>query len=136
MIIKSILFFMLFLFLFLETTIFSFPTVAIISIILYIYFPDVSTLLIIFIATLILDMLRLTPIPATFIFLILGFAAIEYFRKSLDFSDVKSTMLIVFIGAFVYARLFEYYPSVLFYGVIFVLTFFVINFIAKKYIIS
>lgn len=136
MIARTILIFLIFASLIFETTIFSFPAITILSLILYIYYPDFSSLIVIFVATLILDMLRLIPIPTSFIFLILLFIAIDYLRRSLDFADVKSTMLIVFIGAFVYARLFEYYPSVLLYGLVFVLTFFVLDFVTKKYLLT
>ena len=133
---RAILVFFLFLALVFETSFFSFPFVLILSLILWIYYPDATTLVFVFIATLILDILRLMPIASSIIFLIISFILIDISRKSLDFSDVKSTMLVVFIGVFLYARFFSYFPSVIFYGLIFIVTFLIVEVFAKKYILN
>ena len=117
--IKIVLLSFLFLAVLLQTTIISFPLFIIFSIILYILYPEVDMILAIFIGSVILDILQLTPIGSTALFVISIFVLINITQKFFNTRDYKTILLIIFIASVLYAFIFSYGINWILYTVIF-----------------
>lgn len=135
--IKIILFFFLLLAILLQTTVISFPLFIIFSIILYILYPELDSVFIIFVGAVILDILQITPIGATALFVISFLLIINFAQKFFNTRDYKSILLIIFIASIAYALIFSYgvnwFLYILIFGGILIMTQIFNRRLVKKY---
>ena len=97
----------------------SLPIVFILCVLLYVLEPKSLTVALIFFAGIILDMLRLTPIGSTSLFLLATCALIYLYRNTLELKEMQFIILPPFVFAYIYASLFHYNTNILIYLVLF-----------------
>lgn len=112
---KYIIFILIFISLFLETSLISFPLVLTLSLLCYMLYPQVSTVVFVFFAGLILDSLNLAPIGTTSFAILISFSVVEAIKSTFTLSDYRLIILVLFAGSYVYALLFQYNANILIY---------------------
>ena len=108
MVYKNILLALIFVSLFFETTIFSFPLVFVFSLVAYILYPEIPVIIAAVLAGLILDALKVSTIGATPVVTIFAFFIIEVFQKALAIKDFIFIFVFMFAASYLYAVLFSY----------------------------
>jgi len=98
-----------------ESTVFAFPFVFVVSLILYILFPDTRTIIYAFIAGLLIDIARLSIIGATPITLLMSFLILNMIKEKVLLNSYKTILPILFASAFIYGNFFSYENSLLVY---------------------
>ena len=105
---RTILLFTLIVSLVLDSTLISLPLVAAICILMYLLYPDIATLVIIFLAGLVIDSLRLAPLGATSLFLVVSCASIYLYENTFELKDLTFAVILLFIFTNIYGLLFGY----------------------------
>ena len=115
-----------------EGTILSLPLVFALSLLFYTLFPDESTLLVVFAAGFVLDILRIIPSGSTLIAMAAAFLIIFFWRRLFETRDLRVALGIIFVCSFVYAKFFDYSANVLVYCSIFVFSAAVVSYLTKR----
>lgn len=118
---KSILLIIIFLSLFIDSTIVSLPIVFAISILYYILFPNSATVFFLIFLMLILDVLRVIPLGLSSVALSVSFISIYLVRTFAEISDTKVVGILIFIITLIYARIAEYSTNLFIYTFIFLI---------------
>jgi hypothetical protein len=116
----------------LEGTILSLPLVFALSLLSYTLFSDESTLIVVFVAGFVLDILRIIPPGSTLIAMALSFLIIYFWRRLFETRDLRVALGIIFIFSFVYAKFFDYSVNVLVYFSTFLFSAAVISYFTKR----
>jgi len=130
---KNILLFFLAFSLILETTIFSFPLVVILSLCLFILFPSIGVLISIFVVGLLLDSVKAGILGVTPLFLFLYFLILTVYQKVFNFKDSLTILLFIFLPTVVYAHISTYSINIFSYLLFFVLLFLLIRYFKKVF---
>src|SRR5688500_14215901 len=101
--------------LFLDGTFLSLPLVFALCILLYVIEPKSATIVLIFFTGIVIDMLRLTTVGSTSLFLLCSCALIYIYRNTFEFKDTRVITLLPFIFAYIYANIFGYNTNILIY---------------------
>lgn len=102
-----------------EGTIISFPIIFALGCLTFIISPDSSTMVILFIAGIILDILRVQTIGLTSMSMTLAFILIFLYSRIFEFKDWHIWLLIIFIFTLVFARVASYSTNLVVYVLIF-----------------
>lgn len=129
---KPILLILLFLSLFLESTLIVFPVFLIISVLLFVLFPKIPVLVGVFLGSIILDILKVTTIGFTALFIFTIFLVLNIYIKSVDIKDFKVVLIITFISSIAYSYLSSYSVNLIIYLLIFGITYGVFLYLSKK----
>ncbi len=129
---KHILYLILVLSLFLETTLFSFPLVVVTALLLYIFFPKTETLFMVFMIGLLLDALKVSQFGITPLFLMGVFLLLNFYKRYFEPKDLLFVTPFVFLCAFIYALLVSYAVSITFYSLLFVQALMVVLYARSK----
>lgn len=116
---KNILAVLLILSIFIETTVFSFPFVFVLSLLLFIFFPEMRILFLIFFISLLMDVLKSSATGIYPLVIFSSFALIALYRKAFELKDYKVVLLILFLLTFAYAKFASYADNLIIYVVIF-----------------
>lgn len=133
---QKILVILLFLSIILEPTLLAFPAVIIFSILLFFLDGSRRVLILIFIACVFLDILRMQNIGATSLFLFLVFFALDFYRKNFDVSDSRIVLSLAFVFSFMYASFAKYSINIIFFLALFGVLFFSLRKTHKNYLKS
>lgn len=117
--IKQFLVFLLFLSVIIESTVFAFPFVFIISLILYLTAPSTRTVIYAFIAGLLIDIVRLSTIGLTPLAILISFLILDMVKTRMLLNSHKTILLILFVAAFLYGNFFSYNGNLLVYVSVF-----------------
>lgn len=102
-----------------EATFFSIPFFFITSMLLYILKPQVGIVLVAFLGSIVLDILRVMPVGSTALALFSAFLLVEIMRGEVIFTDYKLATIFIFIASFGYGKIFQYSDNILIYAIIF-----------------
>ncbi len=116
---RNILVLFLFLSVAIESTVFAFPFIFVVSLILYILFPDTKTIVYTFIAGLLIDTLRTSIIGTTPITLLISFLILDLIKTRMLLNSHKTILLVLFASAFLYGNVFSYEDDLLIYVAVF-----------------
>ena len=116
---RNILVLFLFLSVAIESTVFAFPFIFVVSLILYILFPDTKTIVYTFIAGLLIDTLRTSIIGTTPITLLISFLILDLIKTRMLLNSYKTILLVLFASAFLYGNIFSYEDDLLIYVYVF-----------------
>lgn len=138
MIIRILLYFLLFVLVIVESTLYSFPFVLTASLITYLLFPRVSTLVIIFLAAFALDVVRIYNIGVTPLVIFVIIAALSFNSKIFDIRDYLYILGVSVLGSIIYANIMNYHINLVLLGMMFGMAVLAGSFIlkGKKKIIS
>ncbi|OGH17240.1 MAG: hypothetical protein A3C30_01385 [Candidatus Levybacteria bacterium RIFCSPHIGHO2_02_FULL_40_18] len=114
--------FLLFLFisLFLESTVISFPFIFLISLIYYIFYPSTRTLITAVLAGLFIDILSVSIIGQTSLAILISYLLIEFYKKAFDTRDWRILLILLFTATYIYSNIFPYENNLLIYLSLFV----------------
>lgn len=110
---------LLFVSLFIETSLVAFPFIFILSVITYILFPDLKTFMTVFLIGLGLDILKASPVGATPLVIFSSFSLLDLVRRVFELKDYKIIILILFIMSLIYSKVFSYTDNLLIYILLF-----------------
>jgi hypothetical protein len=113
--IKTLLYILIILAFFFDGSFISLPIVFGLCILLYVISPTPISILMGFLAGIIMDMLRLTPIGATSLALVLSCGFIYVYRNTFELNDLKFIILLPFVFAYLYALFFNYNTNIFIY---------------------
>lgn len=102
-----------------EATVVAFPFVLIICLTAYILYPDLRTVLISFLAGIIIDILKLSPMGITSAVILVSFLIIDLVRHAFEIKDYKIMLFILFAASFAYSKYFSYSGNLVLYILIF-----------------
>lgn len=105
----------------LESSLVSFPLLVLISCMIFFLNSSKESFFLIFIASLILDSLRVLPIGANPIFIFIVFLVLDLYRKNFETADVNPVIFLILVSLLVYAMLAGYFPGIVFF-IIFAVT--------------
>ncbi len=105
--------------LFLETSLFAFPFLFIFSMLLYVLYPEISTIFLVIFCSLVLDSLKLSQVGLSAVLIIFSFGVVEFLRKFFDFRDYKIILGLLFLGSIIFSIISVYSLNLLFYFLIF-----------------
>lgn len=115
-----------------ETTVITFPLVYITLLILYILYPDSLSVILGFIAGLVLDSLKLTPIGVSSIVIMTSFGLLELYSRFFELRDPKIAILGISISSFIFSKMFSYTADLLLYIFIFGIAGFLVVYFQKR----
>ena len=113
MIRENLLLTILFISLFFELTIIPLPIVFLVSIIFYVLYPSIRTIIFVMIAGLLLDILSVSVPGLTPLAALVSFLIIDLYKKAFEIRDWRVFLLILFISTYGYARIFSYSNNLL-----------------------
>ena len=118
MLLRSVMVILLFLFVLLESTIISFPLVLVASVIAFVLFPEIKTLVVIFLAAFVLDSVRLHMIGITPLVIFAIIFILNFNREFFDIRDYVYLLAVVILGVIVYSHIMDYGISLMISGMI------------------
>ncbi|MBI4091888.1 MAG: hypothetical protein HY427_01640 [Candidatus Levybacteria bacterium] len=131
MISKNWLLAILITFLFFELTLIPFPVVFLISLVFYILYPEVRTVIFTTTAGLLLDILSVSIIGQTSLVILVSFLIIDIYKKAFEIRDWRASFVILFISTYIYAKIFSYETSPLLFIVVFGVAAILINYFMR-----
>ena len=132
MIRENLLLAILFISLFFELTLVPFPIVFLVSLVLYILYPKVRTVIFASIAGLLLDILNVSLPGFTPLAILISFLIIDLYKKAFDIRDWRVLFIILFISTYIYAKIFSYSSNLLLFILVFGTTGIIINYTTKR----
>lgn len=130
--IRNILLTLIFLSLVFDGTIVSLPLVFTFALICYIFAPDASTVLILFLAGIILDILRVSGVGSTSAAMTLSYAFIYFYRRAFELKDYRILLVILLVLSFIYGKVFNYSGNLISYLLIFILAGVIFSYFSKS----
>lgn len=118
MILRILLYCLLFLLVLLESTVIAFPLLLICSIITFMLFPGVRTIITIFFAAFALDVLKMNNIGLTPLIIFAVIFVLSFNDKLFDIRDYAYIFGVVVIGVIVYAIVMNYQVSLILMGMV------------------
>lgn len=116
---RLILVLLIFTSLFFETAILALPFLFTVSILSFMFFPDLKTLIIVFIAGILLDILKVNTVGLTPIIIFSSFIILVFIKRVFEIRDFRINLLILFFSSFVFANFASYSDNLLIYFMIF-----------------
>ncbi len=129
---RNILVLLLFLSFVIESTVFAIPFVFVVSLVLYILFPDLKTIIYTFIAGLLLDITKVSIIGLTPLILLILFFGLDLIKTRMLLNSYRTILLLLFASAFLYGNFFAYEDNMLIYASIFGISYLLILYFNKK----
>lgn len=108
---ENLFIFFLFVSLFLELTLVSFPFVFLISLPFYILYPDVRTITVTVVFGVLADIINVSVIGQTPLAILITYLFIELYKKAFDTRDWRILISILLAAAYIYSRIFSYYSN-------------------------
>lgn len=121
MITRIVLSSLLLLALILDSTLISLPLLFGFCILLYILYPDMASVVLIFLAGLAIDILRMAPIGSTSFAMIITCGFIYLYRNTFELRDLQFVVILPFVFAYIYAALFNYNANPIIYLLLFLM---------------
>ncbi len=118
--------------LFLESTLIFFPFVFLTSLLFYIIYPDVRTVILTAFFGILTDIANVSIIGQTTLAILIAYLFIELYKRAFDTRDWRIILLMLFIATYFYASVFIYENSLLIYLLFFVCVGVVINYFVHK----
>ena len=105
--------------LFFETAILALPFLFIVSILSFMLFPDLKTLILVFIVGILLDILKVNTVGLTPVITFVSFIILVFIKRVFEVRDFRINLLILFFSSFVFANFASYSDNLLIYFLIF-----------------
>jgi cell shape-determining protein MreD len=119
MISENLLTVLIFAALFLEISLIPFPAVFLASLIAYILYPSIRTIIITCAGGLLLDILNVSVLGVTPLAMLISYLLIELYKKFFELRSFKVLLAILFVSTYLFAWIFSYPHNLLVFIVIF-----------------
>lgn len=116
----------------LESTFVSLPLTLIVSVLYYVLFPQLRTVVIIFLAALALDSMRVTMIGISPLIILTIIFVLNLNERLFDIRDYLYLVAVVILGSLVYSNIFSYQINVMIGGAVLGAVFVAVTVLAKK----